>query len=105
MPEGSRNRPRYRGVVLLLASTLMLYASTVAYWASIIANTISAFRLLEDAAGGILDPSHLSQATRYHSLVMTQSIVATTSLAVNVSLPRDCCVVFDTYPCAADDPQ
>ncbi|KAM5538522.1 hypothetical protein V8D89_007855 [Ganoderma adspersum] len=81
-----RNRPRYRAVVLILASTLMLYASTVAYWASIIANAISAFHLLEDAAGGILDPSHLSQVTRYHSLVMTQSIVATTSLAVNMIL-------------------
>lgn len=104
MLERSRNCPRYRAVVLLLASTLTLYASTAAYWASIIANAMSAFHLLEDAAGGILGPSHLSQVPRYHSLVMTQSIVATTSLAVNVSLSRDRRVVVNTYPCAVDDP-
>ncbi|KAI1797339.1 hypothetical protein LXA43DRAFT_1138997 [Ganoderma leucocontextum] len=81
-----RNGPRCRAVILLLASTLMLYASTAAYWASIIANAFSANLLLEDAAGGLLDPSHSSRVARYHSRVLMQPIVATTSLAVNSRL-------------------
>ena len=92
--EHSRNGLRYRAVILLLASTLVLYVSTAAYWASIVANAASANTLLEDAAGRLLDPSHLSQAGRNHSRVLKQSIVATTSLAVNIGLCRHgstCC--------------
>ena len=80
-----RRGARQRAAMLLVASTLVLYASTVAYWAAFLADTITRNQLVGDASAGVLIPTYTPHMVHHAATVLRHSVVATIGLTVNVS--------------------